>query len=277
MAEIGTLVDLLLFYTLERSLFNRMVCKMGKNPHQVKTTIALWLLLEEIGYHDLIRTIHSHHETTIEALFNEALLFLECIKSTISIERTALIYNSPVFYLLFNEPMNQRFSYYNREFMYKRFMHIMGTVCDKIFGERAAIEVDMSGMRPVPLVRVAINEEGSSPTSQTNLNPEASEFYPRHIVPEEARTMFVTFSKGYPLSRHEIVNFFTSKWGGVVEDVIMEHTRPGQNPQFGRIVFTASTAMARVLNGQSKAKFLVNRKHLWARPYVQRHDGTSSC
>ncbi|KAK2648995.1 hypothetical protein Ddye_016484 [Dipteronia dyeriana] len=276
MAEIGTLVDLLLFYTLERSLFNRMVCKMGKKPQQVKTTIALWLLMEEIGYHDLIRTIHSHHEKTIEALFNEALLCLEYVKSTISIETTASIYNSPVFYLLFNEPMDQRFSYCNREFMYKRLMHIMGTVCDKIFGERTAIEVDMSGMRPVPLVRVTI-EEGSSPTRQTDLNPEASEFYPRQIVPEESRIMFLTFSKGYPLSRHEIVNFFTSKWGGVVENVIVEHTRAGQNPQFGRIVFTTSTAMARVLNGQSKAKFLVNRKHLWARPYVQRHRGTRSC
>ncbi|KAH7549642.1 hypothetical protein JRO89_XS13G0060200 [Xanthoceras sorbifolium] len=267
MARIGTLVDLLLFYSLERSLFNRMVCKMGKNPHQVKRTIALWLMLEEIGYHDhLIRTIHSHDDKTIEAFFYEALRCLECIKpNNIAIEPT-----------VFNEPIN----YYNREFMHKRFMHIMGTVCDKIFGERAAIEVDMSGMRPVP-VMVRPIEEVSAPNyglgpRQTNLNPEASDFYPGVQIPEDARTMFLTFSKGHPLSRHEIVNFFTSKWGEVVEDVVMEHTRRGHNPQFGRIVFTTSTVIPMVLNGHSKAKFLVNRKHLWARPYLQRHGGTGS-
>lgn len=65
------------------------------------------------------------------------------------------------------------------------------------------------------------------------------------------------------------------KFGEVVEDVKIEHPREGQDPQFGRIVFRTSTVINSVLNGQSKAKFVVNRKHLWARPYLQRHGRTS--
>ena len=57
--------------------------------------------------------------------------------------------DTQVFVGLLDEPMNRRFFYYNREFMHKSYMHVMETVCDKIFGETSAIEVDESGMRPV--------------------------------------------------------------------------------------------------------------------------------
>ncbi|GMI76395.1 hypothetical protein like AT1G64870 [Hibiscus trionum] len=269
MTGIGTLVDLLLFYTLERVLFNRMVITMAKNSQQVKSAMALWLMLEEIGYHELIRIIHSYDDDTIEALFNVALQCLEFIQPNAS-SPTRESHDTPVFLGLFDEPMNFRFFHYNREFMYKRYVHIMETVCDKIFGDNAAIEVDESGLKPVA-------KEGSTSSSPvagvSNLNPGADEFRPGQ-TPEDTRTMFLTFSKGHPLSREEIIHFFTSNWGEVVQDVVIEHvSHPGQEPQFGRIVFTCSLVIPMVLNGQSKAKFLVNRKHLWARIYVPRHRG----
>ncbi|KAJ6308630.1 hypothetical protein OIU76_018252 [Salix suchowensis] len=80
MVGIGSLVDLLLFYTLERALYNRMVCSLGKNSQQVKKAIALWLMLEEIGYHDLIPTINSSDNATIESLSYKALQCLACIQ-----------------------------------------------------------------------------------------------------------------------------------------------------------------------------------------------------
>lgn len=225
MPGIGTLVDLLLFYTLERVLFNRMVISMGKNSLQVKSAMALWLMLEEIGYHELIRIIHSYDDDTIDAFFQEALqclLFIQPNASSPSDEP----YDTPVFLGLFDEPMNFRFFYYNREFMYKRCVHIMDTVCDKIFGENAAIEVDESGLKPAarPLgegstTSQVIGESSSNPsleliqymeaTKVWNLNPGANEFRPGQ-TPEDTRTMFLTFSKGHPLSREEIFHFFTS-------------------------------------------------------------------
>lgn len=219
MTGIGTLVDLLLFYTLERVLFNRMVRSMGKNPQQVKTAMALWLMLEEIGYHELIRMVHSYDDDNIiEALFNEALQCLEFIQPNAAAPTTepADEEDTPVFLGLFDDPVSFRFFYYNREFMYKRYVHIMETVCDKIFGENAAIEVDESGMKPVarPLgegSNQALLEQGGHEASSklSNLNPGANEFRPGQTH-EDTRTMFLTFSKGHPLSREEIVHFFTS-------------------------------------------------------------------
>lgn len=197
MARVGSLVDILLFYTIERLLFNRMVCSMGKNPQMVKKALALWLMLEEIGSHDLIRMIRSFDKNTIEALFDEGLQCLECIQPN-AIEPSESE-DTQVFVGLLDEPMNRRFFYYNREFMHKSYMHVMETVCDKIFGETLAIKVDDSGMRPVirPIgegtsshgaalgIFRTHNEPGEvlahasdEVPKQSNLNPDASEFYP---------------------------------------------------------------------------------------------------
>lgn len=111
MAKVGSLVDIFLFYTIERLLFNRMVCSMGKNPQMVKKASALWLMLEKIGYHDLIRMIHSFDNNTIEALFDEGLQCLECIQPN-AIEPSESE-DTQVFVGLRNEPMNRRFFYYN--------------------------------------------------------------------------------------------------------------------------------------------------------------------
>ncbi|KAJ6308631.1 hypothetical protein OIU76_018253 [Salix suchowensis] len=109
---------------------------------------------------------------------------------------------------------------------------------------------------------------------QSSLNPDASKFYPGQ-TPEDSRTMFLTFSLGHPLSRDEIIDFLTSNRGEVVQNVFIERTQLGKDAQFGRIVFTNSLVIPRILNGQTKAKFMVNRKHLWARIYVPRRRGSS--
>ncbi|KAM3686954.1 hypothetical protein ACJW31_10G040500 [Castanea mollissima] len=248
MARVGSLVDILLFYTIERLLFNKMVCSMGKNPQMVKKALALWLMLEEIGYHDLIRMIHSFDNNTIEALFDEGLQCLECIQpNAIELSESE---DTQVFVGLLDGPMNRRFFYYNREFMHESYMHVMETVCDKIFGETLAIECSPRIFRTHNEPGEVLAHASDEVPKQSNLNPNASEFYPRQ-TPEETRN-----------------------WGPVVKEVVIERTRPGKDPVYGRIIFTTSLVIPMVLNGQVKAKFLVNSKHLRARIYVPRHQGS---
>ncbi|KAJ4831600.1 hypothetical protein Tsubulata_015286, partial [Turnera subulata] len=291
MAGIGSLVDLLLFYTLERVLFNRMVCSIGLNPALVKKAIALWLALEQLGYPGLIRTISSYDNSSVEALFYKALQGIHCMHPDAVQPRESDV--NPVSVALFDEPMNPVFIHRNRELMYSLYGHVMDTVCDKIFGETMALEVDESGSKPVIRrqgeessqqgLAIYVPEAGtfselggqaSEQSRLSNLNPDATGFYPEHTR-EESRKMFLTFSKGHPLSSEEIVSFFTSNWGQVVESVSVEPTQHGKDPKFARILFTNSLVIPRVLNGQAKAKFMVNGKHLWARSYVCRQGGNS--
>ncbi|KAJ7952539.1 DNA-directed RNA polymerase II subunit like [Quillaja saponaria] len=198
MGGMGSLVDLLLFYSHERAFFNRLVVSMGKNPQLVKKVIALWLMLEEVGYHDLIRRIHSVSETTIEAIFEEALQCLECIQPNAAEPIEESNYSTPFFVQLLDEPVNLMFFRYNRKFIYKRYEHVMKTVCNKIFGEKAAIEV-VDVMHSVPVISsigegtsaqgstLNISESSIEAPKQSNLNPGATEFYHFQIATQESR------------------------------------------------------------------------------------------
>ncbi|CAK7356339.1 unnamed protein product [Dovyalis caffra] len=289
-----------------------MVGQMGKEPKTVKSVIALLLVLEELGSPGLIRLVQAHSNDTIEALFKEGLLCLECLRPN-AIEPSSD--DIPVLASLFDEPMNRRFFHYHREFMYKRHMDIMEAVCGKIFGETAALEADASDMELVvrpfgeetsalfpaqTLVRGSPSRQGSgsapwqsgmiaskedaiaqsmgqkmvaddTPTHKTpvksSLNPNASEFFLEQ-VPEAARTMFLTFSSGSPLSRQEITHFFTSNWGIIVKDVSIEKVRKGVSPLFGKVIFTTSLVIPRILGGRNIAKFMVNGRHLWLRSFT---------
>ncbi|KQJ82168.1 hypothetical protein BRADI_5g07110v3 [Brachypodium distachyon] len=86
------------------------------------------------------------------------------------------------------------------------------------------------------------------------------------------RSLFVTFSKGYPLTREEIHGYFTERWGdGCVESVMIERTPPsGEAPTYGKVVFRSASEAAAVLGGHRLVKLLVNGRHLWARKYVPR-------
>ncbi|XP_058106590.1 uncharacterized protein LOC131249862 [Magnolia sinica] len=92
----------------------------------------------------------------------------------------------------------------------------------------------------------------------------------RDPTPEDERCLFVTFSRGYPLTRGEIIDFFTQNWGDCVENVYVETSMAQEGPLYGRVIFNTRSMISLVLNGLEKVKFSVNGKPLWARMYRPR-------
>ncbi|KAK3145012.1 hypothetical protein QOZ80_4AG0321350 [Eleusine coracana subsp. coracana] len=91
------------------------------------------------------------------------------------------------------------------------------------------------------------------------------------IEEEDGRSLFITFSKGFPLTREEIIGFFTEMWGAdCVAKVMMEKTPAGEPPTYGRIVLRRASIVSEVLGGRPLVKLVVNGRQLWARKYVPR-------
>ncbi|XP_042513166.1 uncharacterized protein LOC122088088 [Macadamia integrifolia] len=303
MSSIGGMVDTLLFYMMERKLFNRLVRNMEKSPRLVKVVIAVWLWLEEIGHYDLIRTLFSSGDQILNAVFDETAMCLNFIRDFASEPTSA--HDTPILSTILKELINARFFYYNRDFVREGVSHVLVTVCDIIFRDDGAVELDESAIRPIPrpfgegssaqgavLGRAGFLNDHTSPNIGTSssmmwissvphevaavqamehmtLNEQSARSSPQvEPLPQDQRSMFLTFSRGYPLRRDEIIEFFTSRWGQVVEDVLIERTDPGVAPQYGRIVFTSPHIIPLVLNGQPTAKFTLRGKHLRARVYV---------
>ncbi|XP_060964419.1 uncharacterized protein LOC133033574 [Cannabis sativa] len=86
----------------------------------------------------------------------------------------------------------------------------------------------------------------------------------------DLRTIFLTFSKGYPISEKDVKLFFTSVGGeGSIEDVHMQHRSGEEQSLFARLVLRSASDMEAVLQGKEKVKFSIDGKHVWARKYVR--------
>ncbi|XP_076900550.1 uncharacterized protein LOC143554737 [Bidens hawaiensis] len=92
-------------------------------------------------------------------------------------------------------------------------------------------------------------------------------------TPQENRTIFLTFSKGYPISELEVREYFTRMFGDFIEAIFMQPVEPDNQPLFARIVARNPSMVSAVVDRDGtdgKSKYYINGKHVWARKYVKR-------
>ncbi|CAI9772430.1 unnamed protein product [Fraxinus pennsylvanica] len=139
--------------------------------------------------------------------------------------------------------------------------------------------------RPLPPVGFPIHGAGELPLPTYDfvlqreiLSNELGEMLSRNLtfsgdqeqeIPPDDRTIFLTFSKGYPISEDEVRDFFTRRFGDFIEDIFMQEVDAGEQPLFARLVVRSSSIINSIAGG-SKAKYTINGKHVWARKYVKK-------
>ncbi|KAL6504045.1 hypothetical protein OROGR_025968 [Orobanche gracilis] len=88
-------------------------------------------------------------------------------------------------------------------------------------------------------------------------------------VPADDRTVFLTFSKGYPITEDEVREFFTRRFGDFIEDLIMQEVGEEEQVLYARMVARSVSVLEGIVGG-NKAKYIINGKHVWARKYVKK-------
>ncbi|XP_072962545.1 uncharacterized protein [Typha angustifolia] len=249
-------LDLMLFHKLERDFFHRLVTELGQNQERMKWVMALWLWFESIGHHEFIRHVSAYQKTAILRFVAEAIACLDCLSGHLKAAVDPQVDERlPFTNSLIAEPMDLRFFDYHRSKAVVGISYFFDNVCRIIFNdvvEHGEGTSQMSAVATLP--------------QRSGLNPMAVPWSPaRNHSPEDHRSMFITFSRGYPISREDIMEYFTSRYGPCVDVVMIERAPPGQPPMYGRLVFKSASMIAAVLNGQRTAKFVIKGKHLWAR------------
>ncbi|KAF8021912.1 hypothetical protein BT93_G2144 [Corymbia citriodora subsp. variegata] len=89
-------------------------------------------------------------------------------------------------------------------------------------------------------------------------------------VPPDERTIFLTFSKGYPIPENEVREYFTRRFGNFIEELHTQEVLPEEQALYARLVVRPASLIDTILTGGSKAKFTINGKHVWARRYVRK-------
>ncbi|KAI3986164.1 hypothetical protein MKX01_004308 [Papaver californicum] len=93
------------------------------------------------------------------------------------------------------------------------------------------------------------------------------------FTPRNKRTMFFTFSHGYRVKEPELRRFLISRYGkNCIEKLNMQPVRLEEQSLWARIVFISPTTVGKILGGETKARFIINGKHVWARIFVDRDE-----
>ncbi|KAF6146756.1 hypothetical protein GIB67_004933 [Kingdonia uniflora] len=271
-------------FTTERNVFNNLVLRLGRNGIQAKYVIGLWLWLVQLGYSDLIKKIKSLSDLAINALYDETLLCLRRVMLEpveIRVGGYSRIDDIPILATLMNGNLNIDSGIFEfaRKLARDGINGIVTEVCSRIFTDTAAREVQDPVIQPV----FRPHGEGCSSSlfyghcsdvSSTLINPFAMPFYSRleqtsgvDQIPDEEndRTLFLTFSRGYPITREQIVGFFISKWGEVVERLIFGNPLREKESLCACLLLTSKSAIATILGRQHTAEFYVNGRCLRAR------------
>ncbi|XP_008803839.1 uncharacterized protein LOC103717295 [Phoenix dactylifera] len=285
-------LDLMLFYKMERDFYDRLVRELGQVRESIELVMAMWLWFESLGHHDFIRHVAAYQDDVILRFIAEGEACLDRLMRNRDSRRSEEL---PFTSSLMAEPIDLRFFEYHRDIAFDGVRHFLENVCRIIFDdapmERVARDsshpdhrrVLSSGLHVRRLSAEACTEEeveamsdmapATPPSSRSALNPMARPWSPEtDHTPEEQRSMFITFSKGYPISREDISDFFKTRYGPCVETVMIEKAPASNQPLYGRLVFTSIAMIAVVLNGQQTAKFRIKGKHLWARMYLPRRN-----
>ncbi|KEH43783.1 hypothetical protein MTR_1g102760 [Medicago truncatula] len=86
------------------------------------------------------------------------------------------------------------------------------------------------------------------------------------------RTIFMTFSKDCPVYENELREFFTRKFGNIIDNLIMQEANSPEQSMYARLVVRreAVDMVDRFLDDNPRMKFSINGKSVWVRKYIRK-------
>ncbi|XVF35133.1 hypothetical protein REPUB_Repub18cG0118600 [Reevesia pubescens] len=258
------------FHRIDRELYTLLVINLWREPVESIQVMALWLWLERVGFKNVVHKILSLPYILVNELADEAVACLNIINNdqlaSLSEGNDIPLMQS----LMDQEDLSLQFFYENRLIATQGIARIVNEVCMRALRDIMQHAIERNAAQSLadnhqlqqPMVRLGLPQMGFGPADVELPWTEENE------VPPDDRTMFVTFSKGYPVYEWEVREFFSRAYGDCIESLHMQEVLPNGQSLFARIVFHSVSAIEAILNGMGKVKFTINGKHVWARKFV---------
>ncbi|CAN6277247.1 unnamed protein product [Urochloa humidicola] len=204
--------DMLYFYCDARNVYERLV-SMGSHPEQARNAVALLLWLDPV-HHQAIRRLPSLSPAAVAIVAGEANSILGCLRQP-QLELMGPPPPIPLISALCQEggvgEVDAAFLAFNQDLVVRGVADILDGAGALIFDDRLyrLLRRHQTGL-------VGRRQELEAPYTCRPVT-----------VPEDCRSMFVTFSKGQHIERQEIFDYFRHKWGDCIVRVLMEKTTGG--------------------------------------------------
>ncbi|XP_031115449.1 uncharacterized protein LOC116019406 [Ipomoea triloba] len=162
------------------------------------------------------------------------------------------------------DPMIQRFG--GLRFAGQSFQSVVppfDPVIKRFKGLKPTGESSQSAMRPFdPVIQRFRGLKPTGESSQSAMPPLRME------EPKDDRTMYATFSNGYPVFDWELWFYFIGMYGDCVESISMQAVKPNEQSMFALIVFSSPRIVHLILRGRETANFTIKGKEVWIRKCI---------
>ena len=231
-SSLTTMEKMLLFHKLERDLFHRLVHDLAQDPAAMRWVIALWLWFESVGHHDFIRRVAALPGPVVLRFVEEAIACLRCLASpgqgaTAASDGDGRDRRLPCTNALLAEPINDVAYFQGRREVLDGVSHQHRSIClavCNVGNNTTCTPSSNTGSVPATPPRAMVSSPIIRATPRVAplplnpmatsfpLNPMASPWIPimQSPLPDDYRSLFITFSKGYPISKEDIMEFFNS-------------------------------------------------------------------
>ncbi|XP_010541599.1 PREDICTED: uncharacterized protein LOC104815016 [Tarenaya hassleriana] len=278
-----TLDQLHTYHAIDRNIFSKLVTNYLRDPVESLLVMATWLWLEDKGFPAIIPKLLAFSDSIIDAIADEAVSSFRCLESSVPPIGSGLL---PLTTRLMSREITLHMIYDQRYTAISGIKSFLATVCSRIFSDILQRILPSSSFISIHLPLIipgfphpTFGHVTVMPNFVPTVEDEFSRFpdglwawNPSRNATENDRTMFLTFSRGFPVTQVEVKELFTTTFGeNAVEGVHMqESSGSNDQPLFARIVLDSVATVDRVLGGRRIAKFRINGKHIWARKYERR-------
>ncbi|KAE9609232.1 hypothetical protein Lal_00020510 [Lupinus albus] len=280
--------ELYTFHRIDREVFFRLVITLCRNPAQSLLVMAFWLWLESIKYPKFVSKLVALSDPLINSFANEAVSTLRCLEmedDDIPESGGGL----PLTTILMQKKISLHF------FRQKRFTAIVGircvlnNICARIFTDILQYLLGSANTRTCtssypshyrPLVVPGFPHPLFGTFTIPPINFEELDLLDPRIwinmhsyydgATDDDKTMFLTFSRGFPVTKEEVLHLFTRTYGDCIKFLNMGNGNVNGQVLFATMVLHKIEIVDEILNGKHVAKFRLDGKHIWARKYERR-------
>ncbi|XP_004505408.2 uncharacterized protein [Cicer arietinum] len=281
--------ELHLFHSIDRELFCFLIFKLHHEVTQSLLVMTLWLWLEKVGHPNFISRVTVLSSTLINSLVKEALTcfhFLErddlAIPSGGGLPLTKSLIEKDISLQIFN---------LKRYTVIAGIKSVLNNLCGRIFNDILQIVLKSKNIIAsrgtttrihalnMPLILPGFphplfgNFDLLPKIENINLIDRSIwvQKSPSDDATNDDKSIFLTFSRGFPVSDIEVMYLFTTTYGDCVQSLTMGgNFDSSEQPLFAIMILKMVEIVDHILSAKRVAKLQINGKHIWARKYEPR-------
>ncbi|CAL9230170.1 unnamed protein product [Arabidopsis halleri] len=269
------------FHKCDRDLFSRFVGRLRRDISQSLQVMSFLLYLEKSGLvSNLIVNFNSLPDFFINAVADEVVMCLSCL----SYENFSMFVANfgqktiPLITRMTGEYLTLAVIHQNRESILLSMKKHLNSICHPAFEDlcvQAEEKKVMEDMKQLGFSKVVHKAETSSQflsgQQVTTRTSKVGAFSEDEQAREDDRTVFLTFSRGYPISEAEVHAYFTRRFGEIIEAIIMPGGEGNEQALYAKMVLRSAAMIPEIVSdGITRNKYTINGKHVWARKYIPR-------